>query len=69
MSKVAQAEPAPPLSYIVLNTLENEHAESFDEAFHYPGVLLDVSQLRPESIPILLELGIIAPALAPHNPE
>ena len=61
-------KPVEPTHYLVLATLENEHAESFDEAFHFPGTVLDAGRLRPESIPILLELGIIAPALV-SDPE
>ena len=54
---------AQPNHYIVLMTLENEHAQDFAEAFHMPGTVLQAGMLRPESIPILIELGVIAPAL------
>lgn len=56
-----------PEYYIVLSALENEHAQSFDEAFYFPGAIVGAGMLREESIPILIELGVIAPCLAPHD--
>ncbi len=55
-----------PTHYLVLMTLENEHAQSFEEAFHYPGTILEAAQLREESIPILLDAGVIAPCTNPN---
>lgn len=58
--------PTMPTHYLVLMTLENEHATCFDEAFHVPGAIIEAAQLRETSIPVLLELGIIAPCLPPE---
>ena len=52
------------MQYLVLRSLENEHAQCPEEAIHQPGAVLDATQLRPESIPILMDAGIIAP----HTP-
>jgi hypothetical protein len=68
MARRKGKSPAMPTHYIVLSTLENEHATCYDEAFHHPGTILDAAQLREESIPILVELGIIAPCLAADPP-
>ena len=65
MARRTRKHPPMPTHYLVLATLENEHAQSFEEAFHLPGTILDAAQLRDESIPILLEAGVIAPCLAP----
>jgi hypothetical protein len=61
---MARKNDTPMPQYQVLRPLENEHAQSFEERVHQPGAVLDAAQLRAESIPILIEWGIIAP----HTP-
>ena len=59
MSKRTTRTPQP--MYRVLELLEN----ALDGGFHRPGDILQAEQLRPESIGILLERGIIMPHLDP----